>query len=171
MLHVMGEARNELTRVDEEDPTSTLAPRCRKGAIHPNRAVPRGSADMSCSPCASEISQWKRHSCLLSPRAFFGVSFLMCALLSVRTGVLPCRHDLRPHHSIRSRVRSSHRFGAADQDLGDVVGPSSTDPISPCATSAGEVSIILMVVILMVANTLNDFSREQFPCRTKHCGR
>jgi hypothetical protein len=30
MLHVMGEARNELTRVDEEDPTSTLAPRCRK---------------------------------------------------------------------------------------------------------------------------------------------
>jgi hypothetical protein len=25
MLHVMGEARNELTRVDEEDPTSTLA--------------------------------------------------------------------------------------------------------------------------------------------------
>ena len=23
MLHVMGEARNELTRVDEEDPTST----------------------------------------------------------------------------------------------------------------------------------------------------
>ena len=52
MLHVMGEARNELTRVDEEDPTSTLAPRCRMGAIHPNRAVPRGSADMSCSPCA-----------------------------------------------------------------------------------------------------------------------
>jgi hypothetical protein len=32
MLHVMGEARNELTRVDEEDPTSTLAPRCRKGS-------------------------------------------------------------------------------------------------------------------------------------------
>ena len=52
MLHVMGEARNELTRVDEEDPTSTLAPRCRKGAIHPNRAVPRGFADMSWSPCA-----------------------------------------------------------------------------------------------------------------------
>ena len=42
------------------------------------------------------------------------------------------------------------------EDLGDVVGPSSTDPISPCAPSAGEVSIILMVVILMVANTLND---------------
>jgi hypothetical protein len=44
------------------------------------------------------------------------------ALLSVRTGVLPCRHDPRPHHSIPSRVRSSNRFGAADQDLGDVVG-------------------------------------------------
>jgi hypothetical protein len=24
------------------------------------------------------IWQWSRHSCLLSPRTFFGVSFLMC---------------------------------------------------------------------------------------------
>jgi putative ABC transport system substrate-binding protein len=31
MLHVMGEARNELTRVDEEDPTSTLVDRILKG--------------------------------------------------------------------------------------------------------------------------------------------
>ena len=44
MLHVMGEARNELTRVDEEDPTSTLAPRCRKGPSTPTaryREVPQ----------------------------------------------------------------------------------------------------------------------------------
>ena len=26
------------------------------------------------------IRQWRRHSCLLSQRAFFGVSFLLCAL-------------------------------------------------------------------------------------------
>jgi hypothetical protein len=32
------------------------------------------------------IWQWRRHSCLLS---FFGVSFLMCALLSVRTAMRP----------------------------------------------------------------------------------
>src|ERR1700704_17437 len=31
------------------------------------------------------IRQWRRHSCLLSQRAFFGVSFLPCALLSVKT--------------------------------------------------------------------------------------
>ncbi len=30
------------------------------------------------------IWQWRRHSCLLSQRAFFGVSFFLCALLSVR---------------------------------------------------------------------------------------
>jgi hypothetical protein len=28
------------------------------------------------------IRQWRRHSCLLSPRAFFGVSFLMCSWLN-----------------------------------------------------------------------------------------
>jgi hypothetical protein len=77
MLHVMGEARNELTRVDEEDPTSTLAPRCRKGAIHPNRAVPRGSADMSCSPCAEFGNGGTIPACCL--RGPFGVSFLMSA--------------------------------------------------------------------------------------------
>ena len=37
--------------------------------------------------------QWRLHSCLLSPRAFFGVSFLMCPLLSVRTDVLQARGE------------------------------------------------------------------------------
>ena len=91
------------------------------------------------------------YSCLLSPRAFL----YLVLMFAVRTGVLPCRHDPRPHDSIPSRVRSSHRFGAANQDLGDVVGCSYRASF-PCAPSAGEVSIILMV-----ANTLNDFSREQ----------
>src|SRR4051812_18012735 len=33
------------------------------------------------------IRQWRRHSCLLSQRAFFGVSFLLCALDAPRRAV------------------------------------------------------------------------------------
>jgi len=51
--------------------------RCRKGAIHPNRAVPRGSADMSCSPCAEFGNGGTIPACCL--RGPFGVSFLMSA--------------------------------------------------------------------------------------------
>ena len=36
MLHVMGEARNELTRVDEEDPTSTLPLGAARGPSTPS---------------------------------------------------------------------------------------------------------------------------------------
>ena len=116
---------------------------------------------VSWDPCG--IWHWRLFLPLLpaSSRAFL----YLVLMFAVRTGVLPCRHDPRPHDSIPSRVRSSHRFGAANQDLGDVVGPSLSSQF-PCAPSAGEVSIILMV-----ANTLNDFSREQLPCRTKHCRR
>jgi hypothetical protein len=72
------------------------------------------------------IWQWRRHSCLLSPLAFFGVSILMCALLSVRTGVLPCRHDPRPHHSFPKSRSQQSPLRTADQDLGDVgSSPSS----------------------------------------------
>ena len=43
---------------------------------------PRGTARFRTYELVSvcEIWQWRRHSCLLSQRAFLGVSFLLCAL-------------------------------------------------------------------------------------------
>jgi hypothetical protein len=69
------------------------------------KAVPRGFCRYELvSVCG--IWQWRRHSCLLSQRAFFGVSFLMCAgkrFLGLSAFSIPrhaartlrCRHGLR----------------------------------------------------------------------------
>jgi hypothetical protein len=69
-------------------------------------------------------------------RAFFGVSFLIRALLSVRKGVLLCRHDPRPHHSIPVAFAAVTAFGDADQDLG-VVGRWHYSPIPVMPRNAG----------------------------------
>src|ERR1700716_3176185 len=57
-----------------------------------NRAVPRGFADMSWSPCAEFGNGGAIPASCLSG---FGVSFLLCALLSCELPPRSARHDRR----------------------------------------------------------------------------
>jgi hypothetical protein len=51
-------------------------PTCEAVRWEAEGAVPRGRRYELVSVC--EIWQWRRHSCLLSPRAFFGVLVYVC---------------------------------------------------------------------------------------------
>ena len=69
-------------------------------------AKPRGTARFRRFELVSVCGlwQWRLHSCLLSPRAFFGVSFLMCALRSVRMAAADRREGSRPRASVAARA-------------------------------------------------------------------
>jgi hypothetical protein len=95
------------------------------------------------------ILQWRRHSCLLSPRAFFGVSFLMCALLSVRTGWPRCAGTDSPKDAGRRRRTLVAPPLKPHRRRFKMVIPKTVNAFLDCAANhAGDLSTFLVVAVM-----------------------